>query len=636
FILQIIKIGLLLTLWSFFTTVIIISPVHEIDISVVTILPNETLVRGLVSLKGIARITLQGTITAVQKNLPGREDIVPAVSMHLEWLDSISNQTTQRTDMWHVYLNKDLKKFVRISQLFYKPDMRGNEVRGLLMLEGKGDIPLALIMETDSSPMLTKFGVIYCVLLLLGLYIIIFFELTDPTLGVILMATTALATLTALGERPSLPLITSWVDFRVIMFMLSMMIISGITSESGILDWLAIQIYRISKGQKWLILIFLALVTSLLSSLIPNVTLVFLMGPIAVMLCEAALVQTQFVLYVVLVYANIGGAFTLVSDPLNMIIATNTDVDWIDFTVHMFPGVVCALIVGLPVIYLTMRKKFSQLEDTQILVTEERRTTSKDLIRQVAQREALLRMREPLRSCIRPSSNYFKTLAYLEIHYGISDKKLLAKCMIVLILVEMVFVLHTHPLVPGASLHSVALMGALLLVILTKLDDMETVLRYLDWSVVLFLSAHFVFIAVVHELGLVPWLGDLVVKVISSVETRHQKTVAILLIIWLTAFLAAIVNNIAVTEMLLGLIQELTMHRKINVPLSPLIWALAYGASFGANGTLLGSHSNLIGVVVARRFGYHITFLQFFRYGFPVMLATLSVASAYLLIAHTL
>ncbi|KAH8293836.1 hypothetical protein KR054_005095, partial [Drosophila jambulina] len=635
--LQLIKIGLLLLLWCFFAIVLIGAPINNRKTSVVTVLPKETVVRELLLPEDAFKVVLQGPIDAILQKFPNNEENAPAVGVRLEFLDSITNLTTHSTDMWNVYLQKkELDNVKMVSHLFIVPNSKEIEVHGLLSLENKCEYPVALVMETDDTPIFTHFGIVYSVLLLLGLYILIFFEVTDPTLGVLLMATTGLATLAALGERPGLPMITTWVDLRIIMLLLSLMIISGITSETGIFDWLAIQTYHVSKGHKWLLLFFLAIVTALLSSFLPNVTIVLLMSPIAVLVCEVIPVQTPLVIFVVIVYANIGGALTLVGDPLNMYIATHTDVQFLDFTLHMFPGVLCGLLVALPVIYLSMRRNLTHLGDHQIKATAKREDERPWFIPEVANLEEWLRKRHSMRSCIKPSENYFGTLAYLQTHYGIRDKVLLAKSLVVVLFVQISFVFHTEPFVMGGSLHLKALMGATLLIILAKLDDMETVLHYLDWSVVLFLGAHFVFIAVVHELGLGPWLRSQAIKVVSSVEKSHQTTVAILLVIWLTAFLTALVNNIAVTEMSLGLIKDLTMNREINVPLSPLIWALSYGASFGANGTLFGAHANLMGVFVARRFGYHITFLQYFRYGFPIMLASLTAASAYLLIAQSL
>ncbi|KAH8239287.1 hypothetical protein KR032_002864, partial [Drosophila birchii] len=636
FFLQLIKIGLLLVLWSFFTVVIIVAPISESESSVVTILPKETLFRDLELLTDAIGVTFIGPIAAALQKFPSKEENVPAVGVRVKWLDSVSNETIQRADMWNVYLEtKELDRFDEVSKIYSIPkSRRWDTVHGVLSLESKCEYPVALIMEINSNPLFTNFGIAYAGLLILGLYIIIFFELTDPTLAILLMATTGFATLAALGERPALYMISGWVNLRIIIIMLSLMIISGITSESGIFDWLTIQIYRISKGHKWLMVFILAIVTAILSSIIPNVTIVLLMCPIAVLLCEAIPAQTHLVIFVVIVYSNIGGALTLVGEPLNMVIATKTQMEFGSFSLHMLPGVLGGVLIGLPVIYLTMRRTINRLDDNQIMVTAKRAESRPQLLEEVEALEAWLRKSHSIRPRIRPSTNYFSIMAYLKTHYGIRDKILLAKCLIVLLFVQISFGLYLQPLLPGGSLHVMALMGAILLIILTKLDDFDMVLHYLDWSVVLFLGAHFVFIEVVHLLGLVPWLGNQAVKVIASVEASKQTAVAILLIIWMTAFLTALVNNIAVTEMLMVLINDLTLNRDVKVRITPLIWALSYGAAFGANGTLLGAHANLMGMVVARRFGYQITFLQFFRYGFPVMLATLTVASAYLLIVY--
>ncbi|KAH8257230.1 hypothetical protein KR038_005979, partial [Drosophila bunnanda] len=635
FFLKLTKIGFLLLLWSYTTAAIVGGPIHEQEISVVILLPMETVVRDLRVLSAVIRITVQGAFTGTLPKIPRQFEQLNEIGLRVEWQDPVSNLTTQRSDIWTLYVHDKRSSFHKISHLFHKPKLDGNEAHGRLVLVSKSLKPLPLIVQADPHALFTKFGIVYAALLLLLLYILVLFELTDLTLGILLVASTATAALSKLGEQSSLHQVISWVDFRVLMLMLSMMIISGISSESGIFDWMAIQIYSISKGHKWIMLFLLAIITGLLSSVISNVMIVFMMSPIAVILSEATLVQTPLVIFVVIVYANIGGALTALGDLHNIVIASLTEVGFGEFTLHMFPGALGGLIVGLPVIYLTMRKKLHRLGDHQIMVSAKREALRQPLSEEVKELEAWLRMHHSLRSFISPTTNYFNTLAYLKTHFGIRDFVLVAKSLFGLIFVQVFFVVQTLPTKPAASIHVEALMGAILLIILCKLDNLPMVFHYLDWSVVLFLGGQLVFVAVLRELGLMSWLTVKTVQWISSVEAHDQGVVTILLSIWVSAFLAALVSNMAVTEMLVGLIHELTMKSEVSVPKLAIIWASSYGAAFGSNGTLLAANANLMGVVVARRFGYHISFLQFFLYSFPVMLATLTVASAYLLIANS-
>lgn len=68
--------------------------------------------------------------------------------------------------------------------------------------------------------------------------------------------------------------------------------------------------------------------------------------------------------------------------------------------------------------------------------------------------------------------------------------------------------------------------------------------------------------------------------------------------------------------------------------MTPLVWALVYGACLGGNGTLIGASANVVAVSLCEHSGVTITFGDFFKMGFPIMIVTLFVATVYLLISH--
>jgi Na+/H+ antiporter NhaD/arsenite permease-like protein len=59
----------------------------------------------------------------------------------------------------------------------------------------------------------------------------------------------------------------------------------------------------------------------------------------------------------------------------------------------------------------------------------------------------------------------------------------------------------------------------------------------------------------------------------------------------------------------------------------PLWWALAFGAGFGGNGTIIGSTANIIVVTLSEKTRTPITSKLWNRRGLPVMLITCAIAS---------
>uniref|UniRef100_A0A6P4E901 P protein n=1 Tax=Drosophila rhopaloa TaxID=1041015 RepID=A0A6P4E901_DRORH len=636
FVFKLIKIALLLLLWGFFTYILVRIATTPDESSVVTILPNETLLR-IVSLPNDAvRISMWGPFDRHSKS-----DDQPLVGVRLEWRDSGQNKILERSDMWNIYLLKnDDDSFVGTTNTLHVSRTKMSNAKSMISLEGKNDRPVSLLMVVSVCPLVTNHGVIYASLLLIGLYILIVFELTDRTLASLLMATTGIAILTALGNRPTLQKIISWVDFETLMLLLGMMIMVAIMSETGIFDWMAVLAYRISKGHPWPLLILLSSITALMSCILDNVTMLLLMAPIAIRLCEAIGVQTPLVLIAVVLYSNLGGTLTPVGDPPNVIIATNpvveeNGIDFATFTMHMLPGVLLAVFAGFGVNYLTMRKSLFKLGDQQIQLTAERDANRPRLSADISLRVAQMRERQSARPCVRPSENYFEILAQLEAHHRIRDKTLLIKCILTMAFAIICFLMHSMPFMPGATLGWVAVLAAFLLLILAKMNDIETILDQVEWSALLFLAALFVLTEAVDQLGFIHWLGECTVKLIMSVGEQHQTTVGILIILWMTAILAAFVGNVPVTTMILRLNIALHRNEAIRMPLSPLIWALSYGACFGGNGTLIGASANVVAAAIAHQYGYKISFIQFFIYGFPMMLVTISLAMVYLLVAHS-
>jgi Na+/H+ antiporter NhaD/arsenite permease-like protein len=68
----------------------------------------------------------------------------------------------------------------------------------------------------------------------------------------------------------------------------------------------------------------------------------------------------------------------------------------------------------------------------------------------------------------------------------------------------------------------------------------------------------------------------------------------------------------------------------------PLWWSLALGACLGGNGTLVGASANLVAAGFSEKTRTPLTFRGYFRYGFPLMLISIVIATAYVLVRYIL
>ncbi|XP_030380797.1 P protein-like [Scaptodrosophila lebanonensis] len=660
------KICLLLLVWIYFTVNLIIRPPEELQSTLLSLAPNVQMEwspketesqRVAISLLG--HINEDLTLTTRKRSEAGD---APRIVVFINRVDKDSRKVISKTDDWLVILKPrpagDLKKVKSHFDVSEDEEtLKSSELVVDLRLLQSPDTR-AVEISFNSHPVDTQKGTIYGAILLVGMYVLIIWEVTDRTFAALLASSTGVAILTMMGARPTLEEIVAWIDIETMMLLFGMMILVAVLSETGIFDYLAVFAYRMAKGHAWPLIFFLCMFTGTLSAFLDNVTMMLLMTPVTIRLCEVMLLRTNMVLICVVIYSNIGGTMTPVGDPPNVIIATNeyvqrANIDFVNFTLHMFWGVAGSMGMVFVFLYFTLRKRVYMTEERalrQSIRTLEKHANKlqpqtkneehlkEDILIRVDEMKNKYKQRKGTTTgafTLHPVSNYEETLADLQSKYKIRNKPLLVKSVIALIFAMALFFLHSLPFMKGVSLAWAAVLAALLLLVLANLEDMQVVLAQVEWSTLLFFAALFVLMEALAELGLIDWVGDQAIAVIMSVKKKHQLAVGILIILWVSGMTSAFVDNIPITTMMLKLVIKLAKNEELNLPLSPLIWALAYGACFGGNGTLIGASANVVTAGMANQHGYKITFLAFFLIGFPVMLITIIIASIYLLIAHT-
>ncbi|XP_076289649.1 P protein [Lasioglossum baleicum] len=516
----------------------------------------------------------------------------------------------------------------------------------------------AVSLIYDVSLIDKNVGIAYAAIVLVGLYILIIFEVVHRTLAAMLASTMSIAILAALNERPTMGELISWIDVDTLMLLFSMMVLVAVIAETGIFDWLAVFSYRITGGKVWPLVSTLCFFTTFFSSFLDNVTTVLLMTPVTIRLCEVMELNPVPILTAMVMFSNIGGALTPVGDPPNVIISSNHDVisngiDFNTFTLHMSIGVILVLIAVYAQLRYIFRDvavlRFDEPQDVQELRHEiavwqraaaSLSSYSKD---ENLVRETLLKKVQRLLSQLKKKvltgsvalERYETTLEELQEKYPIRDKWLLAKSGFTLLFVIVMFFLHSIPNL-HLSLGWITLVGVLLLLIIADTEDIDGLMARVEWTTLLFFASLFILMEALSRLGLMDWIGKQTENIILSVNESSRLAVAILLILWVSAIASAFVDNVPLSTMMIRIVTNLARNSELGLPLQPLVWALAFGACMGGNGTLIGASSNVVCVGVAEQHGYKFTFMQFFKVGFPVMLTSTIVITMYLMIAHVL
>ena len=310
--------------------------------------------------------------------------------------------------------------------------------------------------------------------------------------------------------------------------------------------------------------------------MLDNVTTVILLTPVTLSIARTLRVSPFPYLISQIFASNIGGTATLIGDPPNIMIGSAAGLDFVDFLVNLAPVVVVIMVAFVGIMWLAFGRR---MED---------------------------------------DANRLDILATVDPASAIKDRPLMIRALIVLGLTIVGFLFHSAL---GLEAATIALLGATVLMIVGPLDPHET-LRDIEWSTLFFFVGLFMLIAAVIQVGIVGGIADSLADAAGG-----RLDVATMGILWFSALASAIVDNIPYTATAIPIVERLIAG---GLDGDVLWWALALGACLGGNLTIVGASANIVVANLAARDGHPITFMQFFRYGLGVVIASLLISTVYL------
>jgi Na+/H+ antiporter NhaD/arsenite permease-like protein len=402
------------------------------------------------------------------------------------------------------------------------------------------------LLEIKISPM-----ILFSSVVIVSIYVILSFEIIHRTSIAIFGALILLIASLLLGiiiPEDALHFVIEVIDFNTIALLLGMMIIVAVLGETGIFNWVGVKAIRLSKGNLWKLMLILCIFTAFTSMFVDNVTIILLMVPVTLSIFRVLRISPlPFILGQTLA-SNIGGAATLIGDPPNIIIGSAANIDFNTFFINMAPPVVVTFLFGLFLLKIIFRK---ELKNTISIAGKFKSVHEESLIK---------------------------------------DKSLLRSCIIVLAGVIFLFVIQGTI---GIEVSIIALGGAAILLIVTR-AHVEKVLQEVDWATLIFFAGLFVVVGILEEIGLIALLAKILIGV-----TAGEPWTTFHAVIWMSAIASAFVDNIPFTATMVLIIETLNTSTSINsvfgsLNTSPIWWALALGADFGGNGTLIGSSASVV------------------------------------------
>lgn len=374
------------------------------------------------------------------------------------------------------------------------------------------------------------------------------------------------------------------VDFNTIGLLVGMMILVYLTQQTGIYDFVAIRAGQLSGGRPFATTMALAGTTAVLSAFLDNLTTILLIAPITFLLADALDIEAVPLLIIEVMASNIGGTATLIGDPPNIIIAGATGLSFNSFIVNLAPIVIVTFAAVIPLLYLFFRSRL-----------------------QVEERNRLAVMGLDARAAIRDSAELRRTGP-------------------VLLLTVVAFFAHQALHVEPAT---VALAGASVGLLVTRVP-LEDALSKIEWTTLFFFIGLFVMVGALEVTGAIGHVADAVKDL-----TGGERSAELFGILWVASIGSAVVDNIPFTTAMIPVVQELQNEAGAGGD-NAYWWALALGACFGGNATMIAAAANVAAAGMAERAGTPIGFVNFLKVGIPVTLLSVLLASAYIAIRYIL
>ena len=372
----------------------------------------------------------------------------------------------------------------------------------------------------------------------------------------------------------------NYVDFGVIFLLVSMMIIVNITTKSGVFNWLANELLKMTKGHPIAILFALGVFTAITSAFLDNVTTVILIMPVTFIIAEQLDINPIPYLITEIFASNIGGTATLIGDPPNIIIGTQANLSFMDFAIELTPIVAIILTVILCYLMLIFRKE------------------------------------------IKTTPEKMEAVAKIDNSKTITDYKLMIRSCIVLALVIIGFVLHDITEIPA---YLTAMAGASILLLFEKPTE---IFKEVEWNTIFFFIGLFVIIGGLEANGGISLMAKWIIDV-----TNGSQQLTSMLILWSSGIISGIIDNIPYTVTMAPMIAEIQNVLGQDYA-TPLWWSLSLGACLGGNMTIIGAAANVIVSEYSIKKGYNIGFMRFMKYGVITVLISLTLSSVYVYLKY--
>lgn len=378
--------------------------------------------------------------------------------------------------------------------------------------------------------------------------------------------------------------IEEFIDFNTIGLLTGMMILISVVKRFGFFRVLALWAMKMSKGSPRELLVLLSLVTAFGAAMIDSVTAALLIAPMTISLCRMLRMSPVPILISEILMCNIGGTALMIGNPPNVMIGSATHLDFNDFLLNLAPVVIIVIAVTLVAVLILFKNDLPSRRMDQAEVDR------------------------------------------IDIMSAVEDRVVFNRSLTVLALTIVGFVIQSSF---GLQSATIALTGGVAALLFCHVSP-EDALKEVDLDTLLFFMGLFILVGGLEMAGVITVIAQKGIELVDG-----DAGLITFLILFLSGIASAFVDNIPFTATMIPLIQN--MQSILAMPHADYMWwALATGACFGGNGTMIGASPNVIMIAIAAKEGFNINFGTYLKWCFPLMLLSLAVSGLYIYVRYFL
>jgi Na+/H+ antiporter NhaD/arsenite permease-like protein len=351
-------------------------------------------------------------------------------------------------------------------------------------------------------------------------------------------------------------------NWQTIIFIGSMMVMVGWMESVGLFRWLCLYTARLAGCRVIPILISFMVLSGFLSMFIGSITVMLFLSMVTIELARLLKFNPVPIIVAEIFASNVGGSATLSGDPPNIIIGTAFGYSFTDFITNTGVIAWAGMLLSIIYFYLVFRKSLKQGNDPA----------------------------EVMMTCPLPSS-------------AITNPRLFKLATLVFVLIVVLLITHAYT---GLSVAAIGIIGVILSLVFAGKKAGEIV-KKVDWHTLLFFVGLFICVGGLEVTGVLvkvsQFIGDI---------SKGNTSIAIAIILWLSAFLSAFVDNIPFAAAMVPVIRDLSVSGGISLP--AMAWTLALGTDIGGNATPIGASANVVGIAICEKEGYPISWGRFIKY----------------------